>query len=255
MALSTEAAAIRSNNWTRGSILKSDGSSAFPTKDGGVLPADDYMLISQLCDISTPTLDDEPYVEVIKLNYISEIDGSLTKAKSHKKLHIKIDDQHLAELRAMDRFIIKREILITETPEYNSTLETADAIVSWVTKKMLRRPFPDSFVSRFNSSRSRMRKILAKGHDNIQYFMVRLHTEDELPEGDVYKVAILFIVESSITEDELEKTRNVLDRVADLMNEHDGIDVISADTESSDLVTLSEFAEYTEFYFDDLSWV
>ncbi len=45
MTLSPEAEAICANNWTRGSILKSDGSLAFTTKEGCVLPADEYMLI------------------------------------------------------------------------------------------------------------------------------------------------------------------------------------------------------------------
>jgi len=252
MALSTAAEAIRANNWTRGSILKCDGSSTFHTKDGGILPSDDYMLISQQCDISTPTLENEPYVEVIKLNYIPVENGSFTNAKSHKKLHIKIDEQRWAELRAMERFIIKREVLISIIPESNCSMQIADSIVAWVTKKMLRRPFPDSFVSRIN--RGKMKRMLENGHDGIKYFMVRLHTEDELAESEIYKVAVLFIVESDATEDDFAKIRNVLDRVVNLMNEHVGIDVISADAESSDLVTLSEFAEYTEFYFDDLSW-
>ena len=93
MALSLEAEAIRANKWIRGSILTSDGSSSYLTREEHILPPGDYMLISQLCDISTPSLDDEPYVELIQLNYIEKVDPGFTKAKSHKKLHIAIHNQ------------------------------------------------------------------------------------------------------------------------------------------------------------------
>lgn len=252
MVLTSEAKAIRANNWTRGSIFTSNGSNSYFTREENVLPHGDYMLISQLCDISTPSLEDEPYVELIQLNYIEAVDPGFTKAKSHKKLHIAIETQKCVELRAMDRFIIKREMLTSQLPLSVTTPKVADAIVSWVTKKMLRSPFPDNFNSRIN--RGKMKKILEKSHDCVKYFMIRLHTEEELSKEEPYKIAIMLIIEVDVSAEDLSKVRKMLDRIVELMSEHADIVVVSDDIETHDMVTLSEFTEYKEFYFDDLSW-
>lgn len=251
MALSPEVESIRKNNWTSGSIFSVDDSKKYTTKEGGYLPGGDYLVISQICDIVTPSLENEPYVEVISIRYISEINNSFTKRKSHKKLHIELDALGFVEICSMDRYIIKRESFIKFQPDNTINKKTIKSIVNWITKKLLRDPFPDNFMKLIK--RDKFKKILEKSHECIENILFKLDNDTELPEGECYKLSILLLIQDDTKTEDIKKIKEVLEDIVKFLSSINSIEIVSDMAEKGMDLTMSLYYEYKEFYFDDLS--
>ena len=253
--LSVESKKIREFGWRQGSLVKMDGSIASHTPPK-IIISGIYILVSQTCDIQTPALSVEPYIEIILCVPIKKIDGNFSHGKNPRKLHIpffKGNEEHYFECEMRNRFFVDRNKFTEIKPclEYSVIQKNIDSIIDWIIKRYNRYAFPDQFNLRIN--RKVLRKIIENTHNDITHICIRLHTEEELPSSQPYKIQLYLLVDDGILESQHKKLITLLAGLVEEFERKGEIKVIDSAVLRLDQITVSEFTALRQLDFDFLS--
>jgi len=170
-------------------------------------PGDWLVVISQSCDLVAPTLEHEPYVEVLWCRAIAKPRTQYFNIRSTRQLDFRPDRQAHPNLvltthAAKDRFIVPRSMLDGIRPHSNRRLaDTAvRRIQAWLALRFSRPAWPDNFVSRIGAIRDTLTHILETvAEDDIAEVRMALSPRDqELPDSEHYSVAVFFVADEQI---------------------------------------------------------
>ncbi len=255
MKLSDEAEKIRRHDWHQGSLLKLDSSIEL-SHQHGVITSGLYIIISQDCDIQTPTVNDEPYVEIILCDPISQSDGNYTRGKSARRLHIPFlqkSTEVYFECAAKNKFFFDRQKLSELKPceEFIVAPETINDLIGWCIKRYDRDAFPDSFNTRLN--KKKLRNIMKSAPDIINYICVKLTLEKNLSLNEPYEIILYFLADKDISNNESAQCEEILNQLISVIEHDNSIKVIDGKVLTIDNISLSAFMELKQLDFDDLS--
>ena len=210
-----------------------------------------FLVVSHPCDLARPE-EVEPSVELVRINSIEELNGSLTGGKSSRLLHAS-SGSDLFELAASDRRIVARSSVALSG---EALPELGHEVARWLAARLTRTAMPDTFVERLSPERSKIRKHLKTTASGISGIWLALQLE-ELPDDEVYEVeAIGTMTVEDYQQAQLRYTAlESMDGFALRVQACDGIVMVDHGVESEADFSLHDVATMVRFDTnDDLSY-
>lgn len=212
---------------------------------------DDWLvIISQTCDIVAPRLESEPYVEVL---HCRPHPGKPRKGRRDLESTRYLDfrpnrEAHpnlvLTAHAIADRYVIPRELLNEHAPDAGRVLgETArQKVLAWYALRAGRPSWPNSFCDRLRIARSALENALDPLSDEIAEVRVAIAEKtEELEAAHPYHVAVFFIVDEDIWNDDIEGRQVVHAAFSAFVAELNACDGIEVNQELSDVISGGTF--------------
>ncbi len=254
---------IKANRWKQGALLFTEGNTRISTKTASkqdYLPAGLYIILTQDCDLLNPDLQKEPVAELILAYKITHVDPQYLSGKNPRVLHLELsplEGSYFLELFPQNRFFVARNYLENKAATEFVADKNLRILINWVVKRYKRPGFPDSFNQRLRNKINDIKKILDKYGHNTRGLFIRLSTEKELPENQIYEVSVMLLVEKSIYEqtEELEKIQIGFNKVTVLLSQIQGINLLDdSEVQSMDDISAHQYGLLKPLDFDYLSF-
>ena len=249
--------------WRQGAVLPTElHRSLIPCHRNSTQPEGDGLaiVIGQDCDVNCPSLETEPYVEVLWATPISGVDGNLTHGKNPRRLHFKAEksEQFQAyETQVRWRFELPREQILEKSPDRQIRLEEGvGALLSkWVAKRYTRAAFPDAFNKRYRPNQKKIRALLKKSEELLSGIYILMET-DEKPDDLSYKIVLRATMLDSVFSIAANKeaAEKCIAGLAQVLNSSSGISVEEYDIVAEQEFSLTDVARFKRWDFDDLSF-
>ncbi len=218
------------------------------------------IVISQDCDVNCPSLEIEPYVEVLWAIPVSTIDGNLTHGKSPRRLHFKAERNkkfQVYESQVRWRFELPRERILENVPVAHVRLEkgTGSLLSKWIAKRYTRAAFPDAFNKRYKPDQKKIRGILKASEELLSGIYILMEA-DEKPDEESYKIVLRVTMPDSVyaVAAQKENAEKCMAKLAHVMDSAPGISVAEYDIVAEQDFSLTDVAMFKRWDFDDLSF-
>jgi hypothetical protein len=192
-----DAERVRKNGWRQGSSIPSESFASLPVIGEIGWSGKEHVatIISQDCDVVQPSLDREPYVEVLRGRWIDELSGNLTHGKNPRTLQVATQHSDLAvEYSIHDRVRVSRMLLQDCSPADKPrwTTRTTASIAQWVASRYTRAAFPDAFNERLKKAGSveRIKKIGKRAGRAVSGVYIFMDEEEKL-EAESYGITVV----------------------------------------------------------------
>jgi hypothetical protein len=244
-----DATEILTNGWRQGSIAPTDLADALREDERREIPGDSLLVIaSHDCDVTNPSFGVEPDVEFLVARSVPQINGTLTRGKNPRRLHLELitrDGLRPFEMAAGDRFRTSRRRLLDRRPWEGHSLRPQDRrlLAQWLAKRYDRTALPAAFDARWKSAREKIRRLL----DRTGHFVdgVFLTVEDrELAQEENYLIVVRGVISVDNSEDpgKRAQAQQCVDGLAALLATCTGIEVLDSALVREDEFTLHDIA-------------
>lgn len=147
------------------------------------------------------------------------------------------------EVGAKDKREIPRAILARHQPDRQRTLppDATNTLVAWIIGRYERQAFPDAFQERIKPIEKDLRKAIAELID-VEALFIRLHSYDELPPAESYRIELLFAMRDEIYNEESARleVERILNKIRILIGDLPGIELENDDLRSEARISLHE---------------
>lgn len=210
---------LANKGWRTGAVLPNDmilSIGPHLTRPGGVAETIDpehwLVIVSQTCDVLAKKIESEPLVEILHCKPISKLRQDYKELRSTRILDFKPNrESHegivLTAHAIKDRYIVPREILQNYDPDSARRLSTiaTTRILNWYALRYARPAWPDSFVKRISHAKKELEAILLPIKDDVAELRISIVVKNsELQENEPYHIAIYFVVDESIWNEDVE---------------------------------------------------
>ena len=210
-----------------------------------VAEADWLAVVSQTCDVLATRLDAEPLVEILHCRPIPKLRKGTKELRSTRTLDFKPNrethgDLCLSAHAVADRYVVPREFLRDNGPDAGRRLsDVATArVLAWYALRYGRPIWPDEFVGRISGVKDALEAALEPLKNDIAEVRVSIAEQDEeLDEGESYHVAVFFVVDEEVWDDDVEGREAIQAAFAKFTFELESCDGIEVDKENSDVVS------------------
>jgi hypothetical protein len=169
------------------------------------------VVVSQSCDVVAHTIKQEPYVEVLHCTPIAKLRRQTKELRSTRVLDFKPNPDTHPELvltahATADRYLVPRELLLQTAPDPTRHLGEPSRIrmSAWYSLRYGRPAWPNNFNARIDTDK--FEEILEPLADDIAEVRVSIVERDqELDEGTPYHVAVYFVVDEKVWNEEPEQ--------------------------------------------------
>lgn len=193
--------ALSGAGWTQGSVLPADmhlmASQRLKAElDIDSLPTDRFVIVSHPCDVASRDFDKEPWVECLRFQSISAVDGVKNYGRTPRELQTQLQSGLCIKLIAYERFRVDRRQLADYKPTLDLSLTGSERrlIAGWLARRYDRYAFPDHFNDRID--RDKLEKFLKKYKAELSSVLVNLpdHQQDaDLQEHEKYSPAFVLL--------------------------------------------------------------
>lgn len=217
----------RQTQWRQGTLLSAG--SAVALRVVNEADADTRVLIaaSHDCDIVTDNLSTEPTVEFVVGQVIDKVDGSYTRTKNARILHLEFetpDGKKAVAFSIKVRVEIQKADLADHAPDSRWTHASPMGITSlrwWLAARYLRSSFPDTFEARLTQSKvaERFDRLLSPLGDFIYGIFFLVDDGDGLNHAsqDPHELRAVVVYDSGLVDEEnLEKIERMVDALRTL---------------------------------------
>ena len=251
--------------WRQGSIIRASDITRLEVPNRKIYDDTQHLMIvaSQSCDIANNDIDSEPFIELSVAIIVENLNGNYTFNKNPRILHTtlqvraeapNISDQIHIELKAFEKFPIRKQLFDTLTPDPNRLLvnKHLDGYISWLAARYSRPDLPTEFNNRINSvDPKKKRKTSAKSADKeLSGIYVEITPDAEITKDQKYRVNLLGLVSADFN-GSTDKATDLIDHYARIM-EKANMDV-TKNVLREDEVSLAVIKKFKRFYYDDLS--
>ena len=151
------------------------------------------------CDIVSPSLHKEPFVEVLRgrISTAGKLDKQLSGGRNPRILHLGFHAEAADALLVCsvhDRWPIPRELLLGEGPQGQLADKERRLVAEWLAKRYIRAAFPTAFDLRWRTKMKTWQRLLRRYSEWLQGVYLRLNTLAELPEGAPYRCHLILAV-------------------------------------------------------------
>jgi hypothetical protein len=210
-----------------------------------VADADWLVVVSQTCDVLATKLEAEPLVEILHCRPIPKLRKGTKELRSTRTLDFKPNrethgDLCLSAHAIVDRYEVPREFLRNNAPDAARRLsDVATArVLAWYALRYGRPIWPDEFVNRISGSKGELETALEPLKDDIAEVRVGIvENDDELDEGDDYHVAVFFVVDEGVWDNDVEGREAIHAAFAKFTAELNGCKGVAVDIETSGVVS------------------
>ena len=177
-----------------------------------VTESDWLVVVSQTCDVLATRLDAEPLVEVLHCRTIPKLRKGNKELRSTRVLDFKPNRESHGDLclsahAVSDRYEVPREFLRDHAPDAARCLSEVAAarVLAWYSLRYGRPIWPDNFARRISSVKDALETAVEPLKDDIAEVRVSIAERDqELGEGESYHVAVFFIVQEDVWNEDVE---------------------------------------------------
>ena len=257
-----DSGAIADRGWRQGAILGDELAGlamGYAPESMDMSDKDVLILTSHDCDIVNPSIEKEPFVEVLKGNIASgeQANKQYLSGRSPRILQFIIPrcgKTVLLSFVAYNRWTVPRCLLMRDSPKECLPDKERRLIAEWLAKRYIRTAFPTAFDRRWRSRSKDWRKLLRKNSEWLQGVYLRLNTLQEYPPGTPYRCHfILAVPYSKRANAEWSQKRSELEGVIEkFWKQFTDIQIDGVDVLCTDEITLADIEPYQRF---DADWV
>jgi hypothetical protein len=254
---------IKVNLWKQGAFLFVDANTRISIETPSMkdyLPEGLYVVLTQDCDLLNSDPQKEPVAELILAYKKMQAKAQFLLGKNPRTLYLELntmEENYFLEFLPQNRFFIARSHLESQIATDFLDPKNLKVLIHWMTNRYKRPGFPHSFNQRLKDKTDTIKKILDEyGHSTLGLF-IRLSTEEELSESEIYSVYMVMLVEKSIREqeDKLEKIEKGFEKIIDLLSQVHGINLLEeSEVQSMDRISAHEYSLLKQWDFDYLSF-
>lgn len=244
-----DATEILTNGWRQGSIAPADLTDSLRQDRGAEIPGDALLLVaSHDCDVTNASFTAEPDVEFLVARPVARINGTFTRGKNPRRLHLEIltpDGPRAFDLAAGDRFRTSRRQLLGRGPREGYSVQPQDRrlLARWLAKRYDRAAFPAAFDARWKPARDEIRRLLERTGHFVDHPFIAVQ-DAELPEGEAYRIIVrgVISVENAAGPETRAQAQECVDGLAALLDDCAGIGVLDSALVAEDEFTLHDLA-------------
>ena len=160
---------------------------------------DRLIVTSHDCDIVSPDLRKEPFVEVVRgcIATAGKVDKQLSGGRNPRILHLAFEAEATVAVLVCsvhDRWSIPRELLMGEVPHGQLADKERRLVAEWLAKRYIRAAFPTAFDRRWRAKTKAWQRLLRRYSEWLQGVYLRLNTLAELPEDAPYRCHLILAV-------------------------------------------------------------
>lgn len=203
----------RQTQWRQGSLLPAKSAIALKLVQEAESEHFVFIATSHDCDIANANLRIEPTVEFIRGEVVDKIDGSFTRAKNARILHLEFDTptgKIAVEFNIRERFDVGKEALADYLPEDNWSHCSRMGLGSlrwWLAARYFRSSFPDSFEKHLVQTKldERIDKLLSPLGDAVYgiFFLVDDGSGNNRSDDDTYELRAFVVYDSESDEKQI----------------------------------------------------
>ena len=213
-------------------------------------PMDWLVVASQTCDVVAKTVAQEPFVEVLHCRPIAKLRAQYKELRSTRVLDFKPNrETHEAIVLSAhaigDRYCVPRDLLLEASPDIERSLSTVSAnrVLAWFALRYARPAWPDAFVKRVEESAEDLESILEPLKEDIAQVRISIvEKDDELMEGASYHVAVFFVVDEDVWNDDPNSREEVNAAFAKFVEKLNGCQGVEIDQELSGVFSGEKFS-------------
>jgi hypothetical protein len=224
------------------------------TRPGGLpvpIGGDDWIVVvSQTCDVVAQKIEAEPFVEVLHCRPISKLRRQYKDLRSTRTLDFKPNrDTHDAVMLTAhaiaDRYLVPRELLRDRSPDAARRLSpvATTRVLAWYALRYARPAWPDAFVARIRLAGEALEAALEPLKDDVAEVRISIGEKDtELQDGEVYHVAIFFVVDEAIWEGDVDGRVAIYEAFAKFVSEINACEGIEVNQDLSGVFSGASFS-------------
>ena len=253
--------AVARLGWRQGTVMGNDVAAIAreqAPKAIDVRCTDLLIVASHDCDLLNPSIDKEPFVEVLAARQIGAVTPMQALGRNPRSLQFSVADGDNAiavSCSAHRRWAASRELLMAGSPRLHLRDRELRLMAEWLAKRYIRAAFPSSFDERWRSKLRSWQELLRRWSEWVQGVYLRLSTLAELPSHDTYQCHLIIAAPRGATSDEDWPDRRfaIEGDVAVFWDQFKpriqcaGVDVLSTDE-----ITLADIEQYQRF---DADWI
>lgn len=248
---------IRGKGWAQGAVIAPEAARALVFRVPMVVEDDAVLVvISQSCDVVQPSLEKEPWVEVLKARCAQATDGNFAHGKHPRTVQFELEGVRY-EASCHDRSVFPREELAKIEPDKRRLTEhTIAMLADWISKRYVRPAFPDELNRRIDVERSEIGKVLKKYGGPISQILLHHTPDDELPRNQGDYTILLKLVMAQDDYADRAKKETALKAVLPLekaLKACPGIKVADCSLSSESGITLDDLRYSAPWDFDYLT--
>ena len=220
--------------------------------------SDLLIVTSHDCDVLNPSLQKEPFVEVLAAHQVDAIGRMQMSGRNPRSLQFTVaDDDRLVPVScsAHRRWAVSRELLLEDEPQLQLPDRERRLVVEWLAKRYIRAAFPSAFDQRWHSGLRSWQKLLQRLSEWVQGVYLRLNTLAELDDSNPYLCHLLVAVpqQPASAEDWQDRRRAIEEDVRTFWRQFEpGIRCIDVDVLGMDEITLADIRQHQRF---DADWI
>lgn len=238
---------LRAAGWRQGSAVERD--SLAPLR---LLDCDIAIVVSQDCDV-VQSVDVEPDVELILGRRRDATRPDCRFGRNPRELDLELEGRTDAvTFRIRERVSISKERLASHRPAPVALAPDDVALLAkWIAKRYTRPAWPDAFNERLRAVDARLERLF-KSDAGIPITSILLmldRPDDELPEGEPYRLAAWLTVSAdSLMNDVASKRAQEFERrFKEILDDCDDIELQEIEVRSEDDVTMADLREFRRF--------
>ncbi len=246
--------------WRQGALLQKVPHEQFLAHSHIKIRENDLLLvISQTCDLVNPDFDLEPYCEVLRLTpQEKEPSAHASGGKNSRLLELALEvdgKQRFFQVVPFDRFYVDRHLLLQCRPDAYMDEASIEMVTAWLTKRLVRVAFPDSFDRRWKGRRKQIEKII-KRLERVRDVYLKIEPFSELDNDQEYVLEIVLLMGAGDF-DNPETYEEYARHKADLEQQFvhcEGIDLEAIDLASDAAMTVAELQVLRRWDYSYLSY-
>jgi hypothetical protein len=257
----------RDTLWRQGELLSNEDAISLGVVNSTSAERIILVAVSHNCDIVNDRLQVEPEVEFIVGTEIDALDGSYTRAKNARILHVEFNTPDGKKAVAFD---IRRKVLIRKYDLVNyfplqgciaSSPKYLQSLRWWLAGRYLRSSFPDFFDKSLTEKKvdEKIDKLLTPFNASVYgfFFLVEKVTDESSGNEELYELRALIVYDSENTEDEeIEKLEMAASNMAAVFEKAfleksskkwKAIELVSCDVVSDNAFSYSDLYKYQQW--------
>lgn len=206
-----------------------DARSVASARNELVEDGDNLVIVSQDCDIHNSNISTiDVLIGKAKKTKSAKNKKRFHKSRNYQCLILKIDDSYwefnASFISSLDKDVFKSALVEKEVKTQELTQRNKEIILTWISSKYIREPFPDNFNRAFLpyiwENKNGFSDLLEDHHDNIIDVYAYVSPEDD-EFSDSYEVALILLLDLNCPDEIREELEKSLEQHCVFLHEQD----------------------------------
>jgi len=241
---------LRTLGWHQGAVIEVPPGSQLAELLGDEAYA---VVVSQDCDV-VALVSTEACVDLIPATVPETAAGDLRYGKNPRRLCVELTNGKFANLDIRRRRTVQKADVVGIAPTAQPCVpKDRKLLAKWLGKRYSRPAFPDEFNVRLDGQKKKLSKLSKREEGkHITAIFLSLNTEEELADGEDYKVLVWLACRTEAAGDPQRRAplEKYAKELADAVDACDGIEVAEYELRAEFDVSLEDLRDMKRYDFD-----